>query len=142
MWRPYHTTYTYATHSTSTYTYTYVSMPLRSNNVHVHALTSLQVGVQSSIKFMFEFTSTAGVLPSFDALTRINESQKLSDLAVYQWIAFLFTLFFCSLEVVEISSSGLGEYFTDMWNVMDWFNSIIFFLVWFQILTFLNQVSK
>ena len=31
---------------------------------------------------------------------------------------------------MEIFSSGMVAYFSDVWNVMDWLNYAIFFMVW------------
>ena len=36
-------------------------------------------------------------------------------------------------------TGGLGEYFSNMWNVMDWLNYAIFYLAYLSINSFLAQ---
>ena len=39
------------------------------------------------------------------------------------------TTFFTVLEVIDILDGGLGEYVSNMWNVMDWVNYMLFYQV-------------
>lgn len=34
------------------------------------------------------------------------------------------------------------EYFSDLWNIMDWLNYVVFFLVYFTLNTFLEQIEN
>lgn len=38
----------------------------------------------------------------------------------YAWAGFAMVLFFCFLEGLELFKSGPADYFSDVWNVMDW----------------------
>ena len=94
------------------------------------AFSSNYASVRSRVTFMFEFASTGAVLPSYDTQTRVEQDALLDNTSLFVWISFFFTLFFCLLEVIEMAGSGPISYFTDLWNVMDWVNYAIFFLVW------------
>ena len=83
--------------------------------------SSHNAGVRSRVSFMFEFTSTGSVLPSFDTQMRVTRAANIQSTEFYSGIAFYFTLFFCAMELIEMMSSGLA-YFSDLWNVMDWVN--------------------
>ena len=37
------------------------------------------------------------------------------------------------LKVFEVTNSGLTAYFQNMWNVMDWINYLVYFLVYYQL---------
>ena len=103
-----------------------------------HPYPCLGAGVRSRVTFTFESTSANTVLPSFDSQTRVVRTDLLEATGFYCWIAFGFTAFFCVLEVIEMKSSGVGAYFQDMWNVMDWLNYLIFFLVFYMMRTYLR----
>ena len=105
-----------------------VTVPFYSNNA----------GVRSRVTFAFESTSTNTVLPSFDSQTRVVRTDMLAATASNCWIALGFTAFFCFLEVIEMKSAGVTAYFQDMWNVMDWLNYLIFFLVFMTMRTYLQ----
>jgi len=49
-------------------------------------------------------------------------------------------LFFILLEVVELQDSGLGEYITDGWNVLDWINFVLLITQYAE-LTYLFQLN-
>ena len=118
----------------------YIDSATRAIQLTVPILSN-SVGVRFSIRMMFELSSTGAVLPSYDVLSRVERSDLLASLSLYTWAAFGFTCFFCVAEGVELLSLGLAGYFSDMWNVMDWVNYAVFFLVWWQIFLFLQQVS-
>ena len=48
----------------------------------------------------------------------------------WMFLALCLTLWFVLLEVIELSQSGFASYFTNLWNVMDWANFILFFQVY------------
>ena len=100
-------------------------------------LSSNNLGVQDRINLIFEFPSTGYVLTSFDMIPRVVETTKMSQTAVYLWLAFSLTIFFCLMELIELSGlqdgklelADLLSYFTNVWNLMDWANYGIFFFV-------------
>ena len=98
-------------------------------------LKSNPLGIRYRINLMFESTSTGAVLPSFDVETRILDSAASRDMVTFAWLAFILVVFFSLLEGVEVAKSGIGEYVQDMWNVMDWANYIVYFMVFAQVLT-------
>ena len=44
-------------------------------------------------------------------------------------------------QAIELRSAGLGGYFSDMWNVMDWANFLVFYLVWWRIQTVFDAIA-
>jgi hypothetical protein len=72
----------------------------------------------------------------------VTRSDFLDTTFRMNWVAFMFTTFFCMLELLEMRSSGLVDYFSDMWNVMDWGNYGIFFVVWATLLQYESQVNN
>ena len=108
-----------------------ITVPFSANNA----------GVRSRVTFMFEFVSAGSVLPSYDVQTRVTRLASVEKTFSFNWIAFVFTIFFCALEVFEICVNGIGGYFNDMWNVMDWLNYSIFFIVWGTLLKYRAQLD-
>jgi len=53
---------------------------------------------------------------------------------IYANIALVMVIFFTLLEGVELAKLGATEYFSDMWNVMDWANYIVFYIVYYQVM--------
>ena len=101
-------------------------MLLRANNLGAH----------QRITFMFELPSTGYVLPSFDVIPRLAETAKLHNAEMLLYCSLVFTCLFVVLELFELSGlqdgqlelSDLTTYFTNLWNLMDWANYIIFFI--------------
>jgi len=73
-------------------------------------IVSNPTGVRSTARLMFEFTSTGGVLPSFDTMTRVAKDSLLDALELYVLIGLAFSIFFGALELFEIISIGIGRY--------------------------------
>jgi len=109
-----------------------ITIPFASNNV----------GVRSRVTLMFEFTSAGSILPSYDVMTRVTKTDAVDSTFSYNLIALFFTAFFCSLELVEMASGGISQYFTDMWNVMDWLNYTIFFIAFLTIIKYQNELEN
>jgi len=103
-------------------------------------ISSNNAGVRTRPTFMVEQTSTGGLLPSYDTQTRVVRASLIVNCRTYSFIALGFTIFFCALEVVEIVDLGF-MYFADLWNVMDWLNYLVFFLVFVTIQQFLSEVN-
>lgn len=99
------------------------------------------VGVRSRVSWMFEFTSAGTVLPSYDTQTRVVSSEKIDDTKLFTLAALGFTMFFCVTELIELSTTGI-LYFTDLWNLMDWLNYMVFFLVWFTLNQYFYQIDN
>ena len=100
-----------------------ITMQMRNN----HA------GVRFVARYMFEITQMGAVLPSYDMETLIDDADNNASQGLWMMIAFALTMWFAMLEGVELLQSGPVEYFTNAWNVMDWGNFIIFFMVYIQL---------
>ena len=100
-----------------------ITLQLRNNNV----------GVAYRISLMLEFTALGAVFTSFNTETRVLDSDAVEYMGTYANIAFGLVIFFCVMEGIEILSNGIGSYITDVWNVMDWLNYIIYIIVWWRI---------
>ena len=42
-------------------------------------------------------------------------------------------IFFAVMEGIELYTEGLIDYFSDVWNIMDWVNYLFYFLVYAQV---------
>ena len=93
-------------------------------------LNSNHIGIRYRVTLMFELTSLGAVLPSYDMETRVEDEGRAKTQLLFMNIAMALCGFFVLLEGIEICNSGVAEYFSDMWNIMDWLNFTIFFLVW------------
>jgi len=69
-------------------------------------LASNHVGVRSTARLMFEFTSTGGVLPSFDTMTRVSSDSALDETEYLMYIGLAFTIYFSAIELIEMSDIG------------------------------------
>ena len=96
-------------------------------------MRSNPLGINYRITLMLELTSPGAVLPSFDVETRITDSKASSDMWGFACIALTMVIFFSLLEGVEVAKIGFTEYFQDMWNVMDWANYILYYVVFAHI---------
>ena len=92
-------------------------------------LKSNHAGVRYRLSLMFEITSLGAVLPSYDVETRVLNRRMMDATERFAAIALGLVCFFCLLEAVELARSSLAEYVTDMWNVMDWANFIVYFML-------------
>jgi len=91
-------------------------------------------GVRYRITLMFEITALGAILPSYDVETRILDKGQYGSIETFAKIALALVIFFCLLEGVVVASIGPALYFADVWNVMDWTNFIIYFMVYAQIM--------
>ena len=69
-------------------------------------LASNHVGVRCTARLMFEFTSTGGVLPSFDTMTRVSSDSALDETESLMYIGLAFTIYFAAIECIEMSDIG------------------------------------
>jgi hypothetical protein len=69
-------------------------------------LASNPAGVRSTARLMFEFTSTGGVLPSFDTMTRVSSDSALDETEYLMYIGLAFTIYFSAIELIEMSDIG------------------------------------
>ena len=97
-------------------------------------LKSNPLGLRYRISLMFEITSPGAILPSYDVETRIMDETSEAGMVTFAWVAFFLVVFFSLMEAVEVMKGGLGEYVQDMWNLMDWANYIIYFMVFASVL--------
>jgi hypothetical protein len=87
----------------------YVDPATRMLEVRV-PLASNPAGVRSTARLMFEFTSTGGVLPSYDTMTRVAKDSSLDDLEFLVLIGLAFCIYFGAMEIFEIISIGISRY--------------------------------
>ena len=96
-------------------------------------LKSNHVGVRYRITLLFELMSLGTILPSYDVETRILSKSAVSDMGTFSKIALAMVIMFVVLEGVECAAEGIHNYVNDMWNLMDWANFIIYFMVFAEI---------
>ena len=96
-------------------------------------IRSNHVGVRYRLTLMLELTALGAILPSYDVETRIIDSHQQAFMYTLADVSLAMVILFSLLEGVELAKSGASEYFSDMWNVMDWANFILFFATWVQI---------
>ena len=97
-----------------------ITMQLRSNNFGLRFLS----------RFMFEITNMGAVLPSFDMEAMLDDEGLEEEQNTWMFVALLLVAWFIMLEAIEIWGSGPAEYFCNLWNVMDWANFLLFFMVY------------
>ena len=99
---------------------------------------SNHIGIRYRVTLMFELTSLGSVLPSYDMETYVEDEGRLGQ----QWLMMNLALgmcgFFVLLEGIALVQDGPAEYLGDMWNLMDWLNFIVFFLVWYTLLVIMK----
>jgi hypothetical protein len=89
----------------------------------------------SSMRLVFEFPTTGGIQPYYEPYTGFLFSglkpsiyyQELITLALID----VMTLGFMLQEFGELKQSGLLNYFSSLWNALDWFNYVFLALVTF-----------
>ena len=72
-------------------------------------------------------------MPSYDVETRILNSDADAGFETFSAIALAMVIFFTIMEGIELQSIGPVEYFQDVWNVMDWANYLVYFMVYAQV---------
>ena len=87
----------------------YVDQATRMIEVRI-PIASNPAGVRSTARLMFEFTSTGGLLPSYDTMTRVAKDSLLDDLEFLVLIGAAFCIYFGAMEVFEIISIGITRY--------------------------------
>ena len=109
-----------------------LTMQLRNNHL----------GVRYRITLMFEFTSLGAIFTSYDTETRMLDDWKSEYMGFYANIALGLVIFFSLMEGVEIASSGITAYFSDLWNVMDWANFLIYYFVYYRMQTVYAAIER
>ena len=97
-----------------------LSMQIRNNNA----------GVKYICRLMFEVTQMAAVLPSFDMEAMVDDPESFEQMKLFMFMALVLTGYFMFLEGIEMAGSGPAEYFSNIWNVLDWANFVLFFQVY------------
>ena len=93
-----------------------MTVPVRANHAKV----------KNRLTMILQLTSLGAVLPSFELQSRV-------DIVDYEWVFSvlymngLLVLFFIFNEGIEAYIDGFGNYFTNMWNLMDWSGFLLFF---------------
>ena len=104
-------------------------------------LKSNHVGVRMRYTLMFELTALGAILPSYDVESRIMEKDMGNDMYMLSTIALGLVVLFCLLEFVEAYYEGLSNYLTDVWNIMDWANFLIYFMVYERIMALIAALD-
>ena len=105
-------------------------------------LKSNAIGIRYRMTLMFEMYSLGAVMTSYDVETRPLDAQLESSMITYASIALGMVIFFCILEGVEVVNAGLAAYFSDVWNVMDWLNFIVYFFVYINIQRVYSAIAE
>ena len=105
-----------------------ITLPIKSNHE----------GVRYRMSILFEMTSLAGVLPSYDIETMITDRDSIEGMETWANVALGLVLMFVLLDLNELHERQCVAYFNDIWNVLDWLNYVIFFLVYAQVLSVLE----
>ena len=79
-------------------------------------------GIRFQTAYMFEITSQRSVLPSYHNWVMVDDGESLEDMELWKLMALVCTCWFLLLEVIELVQSGVGDYFTNVWNILDWTN--------------------
>ena len=79
-------------------------------------------GIRFQTAYMFEITSQRSVLPSYHNWVMVDDGESLESMELWKMMALVCTCWFLLLEVIELVQSGVGDYFTNVWNVLDWTN--------------------
>ena len=119
----------------------YIDSHTRVITILMH-LRSNHIGIRYRVTLMFELTSLGAVLPSYDTETLVEDQERLDTMLLFKDIALGLCLFFVSLEGIEVVKSGVIDYFSDMWNIMDWLNFTIFFMVYATLGALLKQIDE
>ena len=105
-------------------------------------LKSNNVGIRMRYQLMWELTPLGAVFTSFDVESRLLDEATISNLALYSHMALGLVIFFSLMEGIEVIKGGLGGYVNDVWNVMDWANFILYYLVWWRIQTVYEYLDE
>ena len=73
------------------------------------------------------------ILPSYDVETMLLDTAATESMGLYASIALVMVVCFSVLEFVELLYYGAWTYLCDMWNLMDWGNFIIFYMVFLEV---------
>jgi len=95
-----------------------ITLPIRNNNA----------GVRFRLSMLLQITSVGAVLPSFDIESR-NDSEDEDFLDKVFTATIIMTVYFGLMEINELCTGGIFSYFSNMWNVMDALNFVIFALL-------------
>ena len=110
----------------------YIDMHTRVMTITLQ-LKSNHEGVRCRINLLFELSALGAIFTSFDVDTRVLRKDLILEMAWYANIGLGMVVFFCVIALVEVVVLGPIQYFGNMWNVIDWTNYILFYLVWFSI---------
>ena len=96
-----------------------ITLPVRANHD----------GIRMRLSMMFQTTSNAGVLPSYDIESVVDNSDVGFEEAMKLLLATtVLVSYFLAIELFEIRREGVHIYFANMWNLMDWLGFLLFFL--------------
>jgi hypothetical protein len=102
------------------------TLPVRSNHANV----------KSKLTMMLQLTSLGGVLPSFEFDSRLDIiNYRFTFTVLYLNMALV--MFFVIVELLEVYEDGTNgtpptEYFSNMWNLMDWSGFLLFTLLFVE----------
>ena len=73
--------------------------------------------------------------------TRVDRASLHARTRAASTVAAAFTAAFVLLEFVELSADGVVAYFSNLWNVMDWVNFLVFVVVWLTLHTLSRELD-
>ena len=96
-----------------------ITLPIRANNN----------GMRMRLSMVIQISANGGVLPSYDIDSRHDAAAVDMEMAMtLLWVTLVLVVYFLLIEAFEAKAEGLGSYFTNMWNAMDWAGFLLFFL--------------
>jgi len=105
-------------------------------------LKANSIGVRYRTTLIFEQTAPGAWLTSYSVDTRLLSETQINNMLTFANVALAMIILFCLMEGVELSSEGAIAYSSNMWNVMDWANYIIFFLTYAGIQYYLQTLTE
>jgi hypothetical protein len=105
-------------------------------------LKANSIGVRYRTTLIFEQTAPGAWLSSYSVDTRLLSETQINNMLMFANVALAMIILFCLMEGVELWSEGAIAYSSNMWNVMDWANYVIFFLTYAGIQKYLQTLTK
>lgn len=108
-----------------------ITLQMRSNNM----------GVRYRMTLIFELSAVGSVFTSYDVLTRPLATNLLRDAKLYCNVGLAMVILFMFMEGISVKRLGMAAYASDMWNVIDWANFIMYVLTWVTMQDFVSALD-
>ena len=86
-------------------------------------------GLRHRMTLMFELNTMGSIITSYDVETRPLNQNLVDGMGLYLNVGLGMIIFFCIMEFVEVKQVGLKCYCRNVWNVVDWTNYILYFVL-------------